>query len=299
MPNPTLREICITASYTLTQADIDAPSLSARLLIAHALGLSRLDMSMQPERPVTPAEQEHIHTLIQRRAAGEPVALIIGRKEFFGRDFAVSPATLVPRPETEHLIEYILAEKSLPATDPLRFADFGTGSGCIAVTLACERPAWQGSMIDISAEALHMARTNASQHKVGDRLHAVRADMTALCFKNEVFDIILSNPPYVSEAEYLSLSKEIRAFEPRSALQPCCFGVRTSFEPTGLAHIRALAQYAHRHLKLGGHIVVEHGSQQGFAVRELFAQYPKWACIHTERDLAGHERFCAARKMLN
>lgn len=296
MPDPSIREICLTSTYTLTKAGIDAPALSARLLVCHALSMTRLDITIHPEREVTPAEQQNIHNLIHRRAAGEPVALIVGHKEFFGRDFYVTPATLVPRPETEHLIEFVLAQQSLPADAPLRFADLGTGSGCIAVTLACERPTWQGCMLDISVAALEVAQANATRHTVGDRVQAVRGDMTALCFKNTVFDCLISNPPYVTEAEYHTLSKEIRAFEPRSALQPCIFGVSTSFEPSGLAHIRALAQYAHRHLKLGGHIIVEHGSQQGSAVRELFKEFPEWDCITTQQDLAGHERFCAARK---
>lgn len=298
MPNPTLREICITSAYTLTQAGIDAPALSANLLISHALTLSRLNMVMQHEREISPTEQMAIHTLIQRRANGEPVALIVGHKEFYGRDFAVNAHTLVPRPETEHLIEFVLAQQALAATAPLRFADFGTGSGCIAITVACERPAWQGCMVDIAAEALHMACVNATRHQVADRLTVVQADMTAFCFKNEAFDLILSNPPYVSEDEYMGLPKEIRAFEPRSALQPCCFGVRTSFEPTGLGHIGALAHYAHRYLSPGGHIVVEHGFRQGSTVRELFAKAQAWDCIQTQHDLAGHERFCTARKML-
>lgn len=297
MPNPTLRELCITAAYTLGQAGVDAPALSARLLVGHALGLSRLDMTIHPERTVSADEQRAIHMLIQRRAAGEPVALIVGCKEFYGRNFAVTPATLVPRPDTENLIEYVLGQTDLQANAAVRFVDAGTGSGCIAVTLCAERPLWRGLMVDIAADTLDVAWQNAQRLGVSDRITPVLADMTHLCFKNEVFDIFISNPPYVSEDEYQTLSKEIRHFEPRRALQPATFGVEMSFELTGLEHIRALALHAHRHIMQGGHIVVEHGYQQGSTVRELFASCAHWQDIQTHQDLAGKDRFCTARKL--
>lgn len=308
MPNPTVREICITAAYTLGQGGPNAsgldtpgpntPGLDARVLVAHALGLSRLEMIMQSEREVTPEEQREIHTLINRRALGEPVALIVGCKEFYGRDFVVKPETLVPRPDTESLIEYVLAHESLGAREELLFLDLGTGSGCIAVTLCCERPAWQACMVDISAGALAVACTNAEALGVRKRCMPLRADMTKLCFKNHIVDLIISNPPYVSDAEYHELPAEIRHFEPRNALQPAAFGVGMSFELTGLGHIDALAHCAHRCLKPGGSIVVEHGYQQGLAVRELFSQCPEWEYIATHQDLAGKDRFCTARKAL-
>lgn len=298
MPNPTLREICITTAYTLEQAAVDAPSLSARLLVAHALGLSRMDLVMQAERTLTTEEQCKIHTLIGRRAKGEPVALIVGHKEFYGREFAVNATTLVPRPDTECLIDYVLTKAGLPAEKSVRFADLGTGSGCIAVTLCCERPHWQGIMLDRAADTLAMACQNAAALGVKKRLFPLCADLTKMCFKNEIFELIISNPPYVSEEEYQRLSKEIRSFEPRRALQPATFRVGMSFELTGLEHIRAMAQNAHRHMKSGGVIVVEHGYRQGLSVQELFAQEPYWECIQTHQDLAGKDRFCTARKCL-
>ncbi|MEG2172480.1 MAG: peptide chain release factor N(5)-glutamine methyltransferase [Desulfovibrionaceae bacterium] len=298
MPNPTLREICITAGYTLAQAGVDAPALSVRVLVGYALGLSRLEMTMQPEREMTPDEQKTLHKLIHRRAAGEPVALIVGRKEFYGRDFIVTPDTLVPRPDTECLIDYLLTQTPLAANKTQCFADLGTGSGCIAVTLCCERPRWQGVMVDISAGALGVAARNATTLGVANNLLPLHADMTKLCFKNDQFDFVISNPPYVSEREYHTLSKEIRDFEPRSALQPVPFGVGKSFELTGVEHIRALAQHAHRTIKPGGCIVIEHGYQQGFIVRELFAHSPYWQDLQTHQDLAARDRFFTARKAL-
>lgn len=292
---PTLREFCLTTAYTLTQAGVDSPGLSARLLLGHVLGLSRVEMAMQTERCLSEQELRAGHELVQRRALGEPVALIIGHKEFYGRNFKVSSATLVPRPETEHLIEYAL--KTLPDKD-ICFADLGTGSGCIAVTLCCERPRWQGIMLDISEAALTVACTNAAQYCVTDRILALQADMTKLCLKDEQFDVIISNPPYVSAAEYAGVSREVRNFEPRTALQPTLNRVGMSFEPTGLGHIRALAQHAHTHLKAGGLFLVEHGSTQGSAVRQLFTTQAQWEQVETQQDLAGLERFCSARKTL-
>lgn len=298
MPNPTLREICITAAYTLGQAEVDAPGLSVRVLAAHALRFSRMDMVMQAERKLSPEEQRSIHELVGRRAKGEPVALIVGHKEFYGREFAVNAATLVPRPDTECLIDYVLTRAGLTAEEPVCFADLGTGSGCIGVTLCCERPQWQGFMLDIAPETLAVACQNAADLGVQKRLFPLRADLTKLCFKDEVFELIISNPPYVSEDEYQTLSKEIRLFEPRRALQPATFGVEMSFELTGLEHIRALAQNAHRHIKPGGVIVIEHGYRQALSVRELFAKSPYWECIQTHQDLAGKDRFSTARKCL-
>lgn len=298
MPNPTIREICITAAYRLGQAAVDAPGLSARLLVAHALGLSRMDMVMQAEKELTEEEQRRVHELVGRRAKGEPVALIVGFKEFYGRNFTVDATTLVPRPDTECLIDYVLTAADLPTKGPVRFVDAGTGSGCIAVTLCCERPQWQGIMLDVAADTLAVACRNAVALGVKKRLFPLLADMTKLCFKDELFDIIISNPPYVSEDEYQTLSKEIRHFEPRRALQPATFGVEMSFELTGLEHIRALAQNAHRYIKPRGAIVIEHGYQQGAAVRELFARNPFWDCIQTHQDLAGKDRFFTARKTL-
>lgn len=298
MPNPTLREVCITAAYTLGQAAVDAPGLSARLLVAHALGLSRMDMVMQTEKTLTIEEQRMVHELINRRAKGEPVALIVGYKEFYSREFAVNAATLVPRPDTECLIDYVLTQAGLVAEEPVFFADLGTGSGCIGVTLCCERPHWQGILLDIAPETLAMACHNAEALGVQKRLFPLCADLTKLCLKDELFELIISNPPYVSEDEYQTLSKEIRSFEPRRALQPATFGVEMSFELTGLEHIRALAQNAHRHIKPGGVIVIEHGYRQGLSVRGLFAQHPFWECIQTHQDLAGKDRFFTARKCL-
>lgn len=298
MPDPTVREICITCTYTLGQAGLNTPGLDARVLVAHALGLSRLDMVMQAERAVRTEEQKRIHDDMQRRALGEPVALIVGHKEFYGRNFVVSPDTLIPRPDTESLIDYVLSHPSLGTGERRRFLDLGTGSGCIAVTLCCERPNWQGCMVDISAKALAVARTNAKALGIEKNCAILRGDMTKLCFKNQVFDLIISNPPYISEAEYGKLSTEILGFEPRSALQPASFGVEVSFELTGMEHIDALARYAHHCLKPGGSIVVEHGYQQGLAVKELFAQQPEWECIATHQDLAEKDRFCTARKTL-
>lgn len=195
----------------------------------------------------------------------------------------MNPHTLIPRPETEELVEAALAFFS--DEDELRFLDLGTGSGCIAVTLAAERPRWSGTAVDISPEALDVARRNAAANAVGGRIDFVAADFTeALPFAEHSFDLVVSNPPYISEEEYAGLDPGVRNFEPRAALVP---------GPEGLEHPRAVEAAARALLKEGGLFLMEHGWLQGDACRALCpAVY--WKDIRTGRDLAGKDRFLSA-----
>jgi len=277
----TRREWKIQAAKRLSGTE--APALTAGLLLCHVLGIDRVALAAHSEEPVPPRAEKELESFLERRLRGEPVAYLLGSREFYGRDFSVNPHTLIPRPETEELVEAALAFFS--DEDELRFLDLGTGSGCIAVTLAAERPRWSGTAVDISPEALDVARRNAAANAVGGRIDFVAADFTeALPFAEHSFDLVVSNPPYISEEEYAGLDPGVRNFEPRAALVP---------GPEGLEHPRAVEAAARALLKEGGLFLMEHGWLQGDACRALCpAVY--WKDIRTGRDLAGKDRFLSA-----
>jgi release factor glutamine methyltransferase len=267
-------------------AGTDAPALTAQLLLCHVLGIDRVALIAHSEEAVPAEAQAVLDALLERRLSGEPLAYILGSREFYGRDFEVNAHTLIPRPETEHIIEEALAFFGRQADESVRFLDLGTGSGCIAVTLAAERPAWRGTALDISAGALDTARRNAAAH--GAELDFLMADFTRpLPFGEASFDLIVSNPPYISEEEYAELDAGVRDFEPRSALVP---------GPEGMEHPRIVEQVARRLLRPGGLFLMEHGWLQGEACRALCAG-PDWNSVHTVRDLAGKDRCLYAERV--
>lgn len=280
----TLRQHLNAATAAFSAAGVDSPRLSAQVLAAHALRCTKMDLVLRAEQELSPEEEAALLELVPRRVQGEPVAYIVGKKEFYGRDFAVTSATLIPRPETEEMVERTLQECAL---ERAHFVDLGTGSGCIAVTLAAQRPQWCGIMLDISAAALTVAKENAVRHGVQDRVLSVRGDLQNPPLPQGAFDCAISNPPYVTGAEMEQLSSEVRDFEPHSALTP---------EETGLAHIAAMAHYAFRLLRPGGICLVEHGFAQGAAVLELFKKEQRWREAFICRDLAGHDRHIFCRK---
>ena len=266
-------------------AHTDAPALTAQLLLCHVLDIDRVALIAHSEEPVPSEAEVRLEALLSRREQGEPLAYILGVREFYGRDFAVNPYTLIPRPETEHLIETALEffDKRGMAEKPLRFIDLGTGSGCIAITLAAERPVWQGTALDISLGALETARRNAEANDAA--LAFLQADFTQpLPFESASFDLVVSNPPYISEEEYAELDAGVRDFEPRSALVP---------GPEGMEHPRAVEEVARRLLRPGGLFLMEHGWLQGEACRAL-CHTDFWNDVHTGCDLAGKDRFLFA-----
>lgn len=280
-----LRDCERNATARLTKAGVDSPRLCAQLLAAHVLGLDRLHCILEAERELDPAAMDRLDALTARRATGEPLARILGRKEFFSRDFLVTPATLIPRPETELLVETAL--ELLPAQAPLYFADLGAGSGCIGVTLALERPAWRGLLIEIKAEALAVAQANARRLGAAQRLACLRADLRQAPLAACSCDLLVSNPPYIAECERPLVMSEVVRFEPHTAL----------FSPNhGLAHLQAAVAQAARALKAGGLLLLEHGAGQGTAVRGLLAAATVFAHVATRRDLAGLERCTLAWK---
>ena len=277
----TRREWKIRATARL--AGTEAPAVVAALLICHVLGIDKVTLVAHSEEEVPPEAEKKLEALVKRRLAGEPVAYLTGRREFYGRDFLVDSSTLITRPETEHLVEAAL--EFFRDGETIRFLDLGTGSGCIAVTLAAERPLWKGTAVDISSGALAVAKRNAEANGVSGALEFLQADFTLpLPLAAGSFDLVVSNPPYISEEEYAGLDPGVRNFEPRSALVP---------GPEGLEHPRAVEAAARALLKEGGLLLMEHGYLQGDACRALCPD-AYWKDMRTGRDLAGKDRFLSA-----
>lgn len=239
---------------------LDSPELDARLIVGHALGLEHAALAAQSRRSLAAAEADAVAALAARRLAREPAARIIGRKEFWGLPFALNGETLVPRPETETVVEAALAaiERFKPRAP--RIVDLGTGSGALLIALLCELPQASGVGTDISPAALDCARANAAALGIGARSSFIACDWGSALVGR--FDLLVSNPPYIARGDIAALAPEVRAFDPRRALDG---------GPDGLDGYRAIAADARRLLAPGGALVVELGQGQLAAATALFA----------------------------
>jgi len=260
----------------------EAPARTAQILLCHVLGISRETLAAHGEEELSPDREKALGALLERRLRGEPVAYLIGTREFYGRDFFVDRSTLIPRPETEDMVDCAL--DFFPASFPLRFLDLGTGSGCVAVTLAAERSLWRGTAVDISPAALRMAARNAGNCGVEERLDLLEADMTADLPLAADFQLVISNPPYVAPGEYAELDEGVRRYEPLSALVP---------GPSGMEAAAAVVKRAEELLLPGGLLLMEHGMAQGAECRALCGE-EFWKDVRTGLDLAGRDRFLSA-----
>ncbi len=285
-----LREQILGATRRLTRAHVDSPRLSAELLLMKVTGLDRVALVTRSEKTLTDLQSASFKDLVSRREAGEPVAYLLGKREFFGRDMLVTPDTLIPRPETELLVEAALEDAELAQKRAVRFADLGTGSGCIAVTLAAERPKWRGVAVDISSGALQVAQKNAQKHKTLSRLCLIQGDFSFPILSPGRFDLIVSNPPYISESEYPDLSREVRDFEPASALVPLQPGADVLDGTKDEARVIRLAERA---LVRGGVLLIEHGWTQAASIC-LLLKSNTWKNVQCYNDLAGKNRFIRA-----
>ena len=277
---PDLTTVHLLTAATQSLAVLsDTPELDAQLLLAHALGTHRARLQSHPEEERSDTERAAYQNLIDRRAQGEPVAYIIGYKEFWSLRFMVSRAVLVPRPETEVLVERAL---TLAATATSRVIDLGTGAGAIALALAHERPNWQVTATDISAAALEVARSNAVALGLGGVEFLCGAWFEPLAARR--FDLIVSNPPYVAGDDPALLQPTL-GHEPHFALTPGA---------DGLADLRLIIRAAPAHLAHGGWLLLEHGqAQAGEVARELVVR--GFRHVRSQRDLAGHERMTEAQ----
>jgi release factor glutamine methyltransferase len=275
----------------LESAGVPSPGLAAELLLLHLLQRDRTWLYAHPEHTLDARQLAQYDSLLQRRAAGVPVQYLIGQQEFWGLTFEVNPSVLIPRPETEHLIEVALARLGSRRDAPLRIADVGTGSGCIAVALAREFPQAQIVATDLSAEAIEVARRNAERHGVSQRISFARTDLlqSYLVFAGTAaarpFDLIVSNPPYVGRAEQNGLQREIVEHEPHQAL----FAGERGLD----VYPRLIAQAAALLLP-GGSLIVELGHDQAEPVRGWLGTEAGWTDVGITNDLAGIPRVLAA-----
>ncbi|MHB9800497.1 peptide chain release factor N(5)-glutamine methyltransferase [Pseudomonas sp. MT3] len=266
-----------TIMTLLNEAQLpDSPSarLDAELLLAAALGKSRSFLRTWPERVVSREARDLFDSFLARRQAGEPVAYILGRQGFWSLDLEVAPHTLIPRPDTELLVETAL--DLLPAT-PARVLDLGTGTGAIALALACERPGWQVLGVDRVAEAVALAERNRERLDLANA--AFRSSQWFSELAGERFSLIVSNPPYIPSADPHLAQGDVR-FEPSSALVSGA---------DGLDDIRLIVEQAPAHLENGGWLMLEHGFDQADAVRDLLLTRG-FAHVESRRDLGGHQR---------
>jgi release factor glutamine methyltransferase len=261
----------------------ESPRLDAEILLAHARGCPRIQLYTNYDEPLTEGQRAVMRDLVQRRAAAEPVAYLVGHREFFGLDFRVSRDVLIPRPDTETLV---VAGLEFLATRPQpRVLDVGTGSGCIAISLAVNAPNAILVATDQSAAALEVARENAARHGVDDRIRFVEGDLYAPLSVSEPFDLIVSNPPYIASAEIDTLAPDVRLHEPRAALDG---------GPDGLAIIRRLLADARAFLSPAGGLLIEISSEQAEAVTQLLAANGAFEDIRVIHDLSRQPRVVQA-----
>jgi release factor glutamine methyltransferase len=277
-----LKDALNSAIEQLTSAQVGSPRLNAETLLMFALDCDRAYLFAHPERELTPPEKARYQDTISQRARGVPAQYITGHQEFWGMDLIVSPAVLIPRPETEHVVEAVL---TLSPGGSSRIVDVGTGSGCIALALAKELPQAEIHATDISLAALEIARANAARHRLDARIHFHQTDLLQ-GFAPGTLDLAVSNPPYVGESEEDQVQLEVRKFEPRNAVFA---------GPTGLEVIERLIPQASAALKPGGFLTMEISGTIVEGVKRLLAD---WSELHVINDLQGIPRVVFAAKTL-
>lgn len=279
-----LRDAINSALDRFTAAKVPSPRLNAETLLMFTLSCDRAYLYAHPERALTQEEHLRYDNAIAQRSRGIPTQYITGHQEFWGMDFIVSPAVLIPRPETEHVIETVLklvGDRSL--TSPLRIADVGTGSGCIALALAKELGSAEILATDISPAALEIARINAARHELAERIHFREGDLLAGVEPGSL-DFVVSNPPYVGESEADEVQLEVRKFEPRQAVFA---------GPTGLEVIERLIPMTHDSLNPSGWLVFE---ISGTIAPRIPGLLREWGHQQITSDLQGIPRVAQAQK---
>ena len=265
----------LTEAAGILAASSDSAILDAEVLLCLVLEKERSYLRAWPDKPLQPEQINRFSTLIKRRQEGTPVAYITGNREFWSRDFHVTPDVLIPRPDTELLIE--LSLKLIPADKPFRIIDLGTGSGIIAITLAAERPHAHVSATDISSAALRIAKLNANKHHI-NHIEFYQSDWFANVPVAR-FNLIISNPPYIAEDDSHLQQGDVR-FEPQTAL---CAADK------GLRDIKTIADAARERLESGGYLLVEHGYDQQDTVQAIFKDF-HYENVQTVNDLSGQPR---------
>lgn len=281
-----LKQAVDSAYQLFVEHDVPSPRLNAELLLMFALSCERSYLYAHPEHELSESEQYRFNEVIHERARGCPTQYITGHQEFWGLDLLVSPAVLIPRPETEHVVETVLElvnEYRFDGQGKLKALDVGTGSGCIALALASELPHMEIHACDISDDALEIARVNAARLALGNKVLFRKSDLLML-YANQQFDFIISNPPYVGENEADKVQKQVREFEPKIAV----FSGKE-----GMDIYRRLIPEAQHTLRPGGWFITEIGYSEEEKVRNLLSG---WTDIQVTTDLQGIPRVIAARK---
>jgi release factor glutamine methyltransferase len=283
----TLLEVVRLSTTFLAEHGSTSARLDAELLVAHALQLRRIDLYLQFDRPLRDDELESMREMVRRRGHGEPVAYITGAREFYGREFGITRDVLIPRPETETLVQVALDHVRVVADgrSVLRVADLGTGSGCIAVTLVCELPDIRLTATDVSGAALEVARANASRHGVSERITFVETSWADAV--DGPIDIVVSNPPYVTPDELADTERDVRAFEPEVSLLG---------GEDGLQAYRALLESIRDRMKAESALFVEVDPRRGEAVLELMQATLPGSSTALHADLTGRARVAACVK---
>jgi release factor glutamine methyltransferase len=285
----TVLKVLQWAAAYLKERGIDSPRATAEILLAHALHTERVQLYVHHDQPLEQTELDSFKQLLRRRLRREPVAYIVGWKGFWTLELTVTPEVLIPRPETERLVEAALAVlNAFPQGRTARVLDLGTGSGAIALALAAEAPEHRYFACDISPAAIGIARRNAEAAEAADRVHFWAADwFSALQPARAVFDVIVSNPPYVASGVIDGLQPEIAGHEPRLALDG---------DADGLRSYRAIVAEAHRHLTPGGRLLMEIGCDQRQAVQQLIEASGRYAGFECLKDYSGRDRVVSVCK---
>lgn len=286
--NWTLGALLDWTAKHLAQKGVEFPRLDAEVLLAHAAGCRRIDLyGLRFAEEASPETRQKYRELIRRRLEGCPVAYLVGRKEFYGLEFQVTPAVLIPRPDSEHVVmECLELGKEMPSP---RIVDIGTGSGNLAIAIAKHLPRSQVTAIDKSAEALQVAHTNAEKHGVLERMRFFQGDLFASLGADERFEFVVSNPPYIPEEELKHLPGGVRDYEPHLALNG---------GPGGFVVFDRLIDDAHRRLVPGGYLLVEIGAPQEKTARAHIEERSEYELAPTIHDFSGHPRVVKARRKL-
>ena len=280
----TIKALLDWMTLFLGDKQVDAPRLCSELLLTHVLGLRRIELYTQFDRVLSPAELASLRSLVKRAGEHEPVGYLVGKSEFYSIEFDVQPGCLIPRPETELLVQHAI-EAIRGYGDNPQVLDLCTGSGCIAVALAknCDRV--QVTATDISGEAIAIARANIHKHSLSERIELLQGDLFTPLLQRR-FDLVVSNPPYVSTLEFEGLDRNVKDYEPELAL-------RAGDE--GLDIYRRILQEIGDHLKPEGVLMMEMGFRQETALRQLLEQTGLFREIVLEKDFQGHDRLVLAK----
>lgn len=274
-----IRELLAWTTTYLSQKGFESPRLEAQILLAHVLKCPRIELVARSDEEPSPHQRTAFRELVKRRVEGWPVAYLTGTKEFFLLPFHVSPAVLIPRPDTETLVLETL-NRLKGAASP-HALELGTGSGCVAVALAANHKTCRVLAVDASPDAAEVARRNAQTNRVDDRVTIVVGDLFDPVPQGSTFDAIISNPPYVAQSEYETLAMDIRDHEPRMALVG---------GPDGLAFYRRIAQRAEEFTKPGGWVILEIGETQADAVASFFPREKGFEVKLVAKDAGGRPR---------